>query len=64
MTCKHCGISFTLYHGKIGKINECTSCATDIPMYLAEQNTADDGAVETITKGSNFYRKIQEAVKG
>jgi|CXWL01.1.fsa_nt_gi hypothetical protein len=49
-TCRLCQSEFGLYHGKPGKIDECPDCASDIPVYIAEQGEGDDGTVETMTK--------------
>ncbi len=49
-TCSKCECDFTFFNGKPGKINECISCAVDVPVYFAEQGEGDDGSVETMTK--------------
>ena len=63
MTCVQCESEFGLIHGKPGKINECPSCATDIPVYWAEMGTGDDGTVETMTvKPIEALRPLQNTV--
>lgn len=47
--CEVCESEFGLYPGKPGKINECPGCATDVPIFVAEQGEGDDGTVETMT---------------
>jgi len=47
--CRVCKSEFGLFPGKPGKIDECTGCANDIPVYWAEQGQGDDGTVETMT---------------
>jgi predicted nucleic acid-binding Zn-ribbon protein len=44
--CIKCGEEFVLYNGKPGLINECVDCASDIPVYLAQEGSDDTGVVE------------------
>ena len=44
--CIKCGEEFNLYIGKPGLINECSECAVDIPVYLAQEGSDDTGVVE------------------
>jgi len=53
--CIKCNEEFIPYHGKPGRINECVGCATDIPVYLAEEGSDDTGVAENIVKGKNIY---------
>lgn len=49
MICRDCQQEFALTPNKPGFINQCEECATDIPIYKAEQGTEDSGVVETMT---------------
>lgn len=50
--CRDCGELFAYYHGKPGYINQCLDCATDVPIYIAEEGSDDTGVVEHLEKGS------------
>lgn len=58
--CINCGNEFLLHPGKPGRINECHECATDIPVYLAEEGSDDTGVAENIVKGKNIYGDKKE----
>lgn len=47
--CRHCGIEFYLFKGKPGYVDECLDCSTDVPKYVAEEGSYDDGSVESMT---------------
>jgi hypothetical protein len=47
--CLQCGEDFIPYQGKPGYIWQCPDCATDIELFVAEQESDDDGAVVGIT---------------
>ncbi len=54
MICRDCNEEFQLTPGKPGFINQCEECATDTPLYRAEQGNEDSGVVETMTKGKRL----------
>ncbi len=41
INCVTCGEDFVLKFGKLGRINECEECATDIPLVRASQSDED-----------------------
>ena len=49
MECRDCGVEFQIHKDKPGYINQCADCATDVPKLIAEQNSSDDGVVESMT---------------
>jgi hypothetical protein len=54
MICRDCNEEFVATPGKPGFINQCEDCASDTPVYRAEQGTEDSGVVETMTKGNRI----------
>jgi len=48
--CKRCGIEFLPFKGKPGYVWECSGCASDVPKYIAEEGSSDDGSVESMTR--------------
>lgn len=57
INCAVCDDEFVMYSGKPGLINQCPQCATDVPVYVAEEGSDDTGVAENIVKGKNIYEE-------
>lgn len=58
MTCKNCKTDFTPYPGKPGYINQCTECATDVPLLggnmIYTHKTAPELEIKPLAKAKVF----------
>ena len=63
MECRTCGLEFKAYFGKPGYLDECTDCAEDVTLLVAEQCSGDDGAVESMTDNPITIKYIKERIK-
>ena len=49
--CRHCKEEFTPFFGKPGKIDECLSCAIDIPHVIAGDSPDESGTGWSVLPG-------------
>lgn len=57
INCVTCGEDFILRFGKLGRINECEECATDIPLVRASQSDEDGFfQIEGLCQSQNAIR--------